>query len=58
MLEEACELAQIDCFKITMGKLSDYLKETKNIKWNDKEVFTYIDLSSIDRENNSILETT
>ncbi|MSB93014.1 hypothetical protein GKG01_04975 [Finegoldia sp. BIOML-A4] len=41
-----------------MGKLSDYLKETKNIKWNDKEVFTYIDLSSIDRENNSILETT
>lgn len=58
LLEEACELAQIDCFKITMGKLSDYLKETKNIKWNDKEVFTYIDLSSIDRENNSILETT
>ncbi|WP_297813391.1 restriction endonuclease subunit S [uncultured Finegoldia sp.] len=41
-----------------MGKLSDYLIETKNIKWNDKEEFTYIDLSSIDRENNSILATT
>ena len=58
LLEEACELVQIDCFKITMGKLSDYLIETKNIRWNDKEEFTYIDLSSIDRENNSIQETT
>ena len=57
MLKEVYELLQIDYTKNPIEKLSDCIRETKNIKWDNEEEFNYIDLSSIDRQNNSILET-
>lgn len=38
--------------------LSELTKPTSNIRWRDTdEVYRYIDLASVDRENNSITET-
>lgn len=40
---------------MTLGKLT---KSTSNIRWRDTdEAYSYIDLASVDRENNSITET-
>ncbi|BFL75947.1 hypothetical protein DN0046_03490 [Finegoldia magna] len=57
LLEEACDFVGIDFISCTREKLSDCIRETKNIKWDNEEEFNYIDLSSIDRQYNSILET-
>ena len=43
-----------------MVKLGEVCEKTKNIKWQDvatEEIYRYIDLTSVDRETSSILET-
>lgn len=40
-------------------QLSEVVLPTRNIKWSEEDgVYRYIDLTSVDRENHSILETT
>ena len=58
ILKEACDILKINIASNYFYKLSDCTLNIEKINWNNLSELNYIDLSSINRENNSVIETT
>ena len=58
ILHEACDILNINIASNYFYKLSECTLNIEKINWNNLRELDYIDLSSINRESNSIIETT
>lgn len=58
ILNEVCDILGINIASNYFYKLSECTLNIEKINWNNLTELDYIDLSSIDRESNSIIETT